>query len=261
MLGQSSIFAAGLLLLLFYYATQSATITRDLVMGFGILLLGIKFPYLLCGAAILIFARRFKALMLGLTFLLVAMTFVSARWGIGILWEHLAALRAYSGAAFEGPYKFWSLDFIDCTFIRVFAPFLGIRLAQGLASALSALLIWVCLASLRAFGVEVNSHARALRGLIYIMAVYLLFSPYIGHFEEFLVIVPVTLLMVESQKLFHWVAYSKCWLSLAFCFQVYTVLPSLGYNLVAWLLKCVLFGSILLLDRKLMQYAAPKTSD
>ena len=192
-LGQTGIFALGVLLLLGISlgASEQGLKERYVVIGLCLFLLSIKLPYLFIGLGICFLVGAWRGIVFGLTLIIFAMGCLSVVDGGSALSEYVKTMGYYSVGDFGGSGFYWgNFGANSPTFINVATGYLLdfnlVTLNKFIICILVALFLAYSLLPCRAPVVE-----RLVTGSAIILAVYLGFSPYIGRHEYILAFLPV----------------------------------------------------------------------
>lgn len=187
-LSQSSLFALGVFLILLECDFRN----RPIVAAGLLLLLSLKPLYFVPASILLISRKNVRAVVLGIALSTAASIFVLTRMGMDSVSSYLETLRLFASSEIPIHY-FYAFPFGEIsTFSAVFSPICGATLAYSLSAMF--LLVFVLGALLVAcWGKE------RYRAFLLSLAAFLLFSPYLGVYEDILLCC-VAMIFLASER-------------------------------------------------------------
>ncbi|MFQ5578286.1 MAG: hypothetical protein ACE5G8_14995 [Anaerolineae bacterium] len=207
-LGQTSILACGLLILLLLEVTAARraerSLRRWLVYGL-VFVLSLKLPYLLIAVGLLfVFGYRRESVVSGLIVGGVVLL-VGALFGPQLLTDYAGQLSVYSQVTIAEYYAPSIVLFTTNTFRSAFTPVIGpaaaLVISQVVFVAGGAIILAISLAQrvfparLPKWAARAGEHQLA----IGLFAVFLLFMPYMGGYEDLLLALPPAIVIVAPR--------------------------------------------------------------
>jgi hypothetical protein len=196
-LGQTSLCAVSLLVLLCRMAVRPKEDAADSTLALGcllVLVLSMKPPYLVMSLTVLLAHRRWR--ILAGAILLVGVTLALLTVKLGAQWpaEYLSSVANHVGFAVSEPYRLSLAASTMNVFRYTFADLLGEPVARAVSFGLFAI-GWLALSVrlLRSLHSQESDDGLALSLVCWSIALFLLFAPYSGIYEDLLI---VAILMV-----------------------------------------------------------------
>ncbi len=190
-LGQSSVFAVGLLLILIarLSAHEKGAGGSDVTDALIVFLLSIKIHYFLAGLALIAGFHRWRGLILASAAASAAAILLTLRLGTDWVYDYRNSLSVFLSGA---PPDWIAPSFVPenmVLFTTAFSPILGPDTAFRIAATLFLIFIAVAAFSLL-MGLRISRPGRqaSLAPFAWVAAAYLLFTPYMGHYEDLLLI-------------------------------------------------------------------------
>jgi hypothetical protein len=213
-LGQTSLFALGLLLALIFKLTSEeessashssgifvpglASLAVDCAILF---LLSIKLHYLIAAVVLLVSFRRIRSIAIGGALIGSTIGLLTLRLGLGWIEDYRQSLSIFFS---ETPPAWIASAFARekmVIFLSAFGPFTGRNAALGIAQAsygicaiISALIIFTIVRS------DSRSKLARTGPFIIMVSAYLLFTPYMGHYEDLLLLAPLAAAATSAPK-------------------------------------------------------------
>lgn len=200
-LGQTAFFAVGLLLLLYFSSNQNHS--HSTAFGHSLLLAGlaVKPPYFLFGTAILLMQKRFKELFWGLMMLLVAIALLTLWLGGSWITDYLQQIDTYLTVPVASEYAQSVLSGRENSFAMLLQSFLSTEKSLWLSN-----LLWISLSLLALLSGFLNSlkvkflTKSAPFFCVFLIAAYILLAPYVGEYEEIVLLAAVVIAVSERQN-------------------------------------------------------------
>jgi len=201
-LGQTTVCALGVATLLVWNLlnTERTRFCSDLFAALSLLVLSIKAPYLFIGVGLLGLFHRWRAILLGGALGAVVLA-VASEWAQpGWLVEYGAVMRQYSVRDFtDGGFVWADYGGGTPTVTNILRGLVSEEVIGGITSG-AAVFAAVILAFL-CVRFDWRSRGRTLLvGCTTIIGTYLLFSPYLGGYEDLFILLPVAVLYVVGES-------------------------------------------------------------
>ena len=206
-LGQTTLAAIGALLLLITRSRQSSFNVLDLLL---VVITSVKPLYLIASFIILIELRRYKLLLITSFILCLELFYLFGKAGSEMLFDYLGILKVFSSV--DIPY-YYSLAFAPQTttvFQNAFSPYFELKflnlvtkkiLTFGLLTVMFFTGCRVMLDLQKLLKLKVRLESYILKDMhIFFISVMLLFSPYIGGYEDLLLVVLAASLLRPCQN-------------------------------------------------------------
>lgn len=251
-LGQTSLVALSLLILLWRrqdFCIPKSELRVTVLDGVLLSLLSLKPTYLLVGTASLLLQRRVRAACIGLGFVMLETAVVLPKLGTAGFIDFLNALQIYSSGVVPSYYRDSIVLGTMVTFTSAVAESAPARtsLVFGIARIVSIVGVGASIV----FAVRASRTAALPRSLfICILGTVLLFSPYLGSYEDLLFLAGVGVLVRDG------VSFPRLnvgWMSYALMVWVYFNRDATLHGVplwVQWLLKLGLVAGLYVLSRR-----------
>ncbi len=243
-IGQTSLFAAGLLgILARNLRTQSIPSSRSWWLGFILFLLSLKSHYFMIGLGMLAIERQWRSILLGCSLISVAVLMLDPYGDQRLVPDFLRTMEHFSGIDDSGDNGFYRGEFASSTptWLTVTEGILPdplrhfVNTAAVIIGALSLVTLFI-----RSKAIPTTKRLTAASAIM--TGVYLCFSPYLGFYEQLLLIVP--LITGAEPELFH-----SRRATLLMLVGVMLSLSSLPLKGMVWASKVAVMGGILTISR------------
>jgi hypothetical protein len=254
-LGQTSVFAAGVLIHLIYFinkTTRKLESNNVLIISFLTFILGIKPTYISLGLGLLMIYGMWRQVICSIVTVFVLLVGITPLLTLEWVPSYLSLLQMYNHGNFPEFYA-WAIAPETMNIFRsAFGKIIGDNLT-GLISTIVTCCIYVCVigysifAKIRGDYTDQFSLLRTTEEQLFILLVasYLLFSPYAGAYEDvlFLPVFFTVLLVGKSPKL---TDYKSLLLILSlFVILLQSYFPPNKPLCLLWILKAMVLGYML----------------
>lgn len=199
-LGQTTACVLGVLLLIVkgIHRAEKISLRSDLLLAGALSILSVKLPYLLIGVGLLGIFHRWRAIFYGVALIILLVLIASVWADPGWLGEYVLVMQSYSRRDFSaGGFVWGDYGATTPTVTTMLRPVVSSQML-GFFSFGAAVGAAVVVAKLVLRPQPLDRGDVLLVGVITLVGTYLLFAPYLGSYEDLLLLLPVVVLYLVA---------------------------------------------------------------